>query len=205
MTLTEPTIYLVDDDPSVLKALARLLGTEGFRVEAFACPQAFLSSYDPWQAGCLVLDLTMPGLTGMEVQQRLNASGGHLPIVFLTGQGDIPTAVRAIKAGAMDFLTKPILDEELFAAIRAALAKNAVDHVSRVELGLIRDRLALLTPRETEVLKQVVAGKLNKQIAAELGTVEKTIKVHRARVMQKMQAKSLAELVRLTEQVGLAS
>lgn len=205
MTLSAPKIYLVDDDPSVLKALGRLLGSEGYRVEAFVCPEAFLSGYDPEQAGCLLLDLTMPGLSGMEVQQRLNKSGGHLPIVFLSGQGDIPIAMRAIKAGAMDFLTKPILDEELFTAIRSALAKNAVDHLSRVELASIQDCLALLTPREREVLKQVVAGKLNKQIAAELGTVEKTIKVHRARVMQKMQAKSLVELVRLAERIGLSA
>lgn len=205
MPVREFTVCLVDDDPSVLKALDRLLRSAGYRVEAFACPEAFLSAYDREQAGCLLLDLTMPGMSGMEVQQRLNEAGAQLPIVFLTGQGDIPTSVRAIKDGAVDFLTKPVVDEALFAAIREALAKNAADRLSRVELALIRRRLVSLTPRELEVLKHVVAGKLNKQIAGELGTVEKTIKVHRARVMQKMKAKSLVELVRLAERVGIAS
>lgn len=198
-----PTIFLVDDDPSVLKALDRLLRSAGYCVEAFACPQAFLSSYDPEQAGCLLLDLTMPGMSGMDVQQRLSEAGASLPIVFLTGQGDIPTSVRAIKNGAVDFLTKPVVDETLFAVIREALVKNVANRLSHAELALIRRRLASLTPRELEVFKHVVAGRLNKQIAADLGTVEKTIKVHRARVMQKMQAKSLVELVRLAEQASL--
>jgi len=203
MKSREPTIFLVDDDPSVLKALDRLLRSAGYCVEAFACPQAFLSSYDPEQAGCLLLDLTMPGMSGMDVQQRLNEAGVSLPIVFLTGQGDIPTSVRAIKDGAVDFLTKPVVDEALFAVIREALVKNVADRLSHAELALIQRRLASLTPRELEVFKHVVAGRLNKQIAADLGTVEKTIKVHRARVMQKMQAKSLVELVRLAEQASL--
>jgi len=198
-----PTIFLVDDDPSVLKALDRLLRSAGYCVEAFACPQAFLSSYDPEQAGCLLLDLTMPGMSGMDVQQRLSEAGASLPIVFLTGQGDIPTSVRAIKNGAVDFLTKPVVDETLFAVIREALVKNVANRLSHAELALIRRRLASLTPRELEVFKHVVAGRLNKQIAADLGTVEKTIKVHRGRVMQKMQAKSLVELVRLAEQASL--
>ncbi|WKJ89892.1 response regulator [Methylomonas montana] len=205
MTIREFTICLIDDDPSVLKALDRLLRSAGYRVEAFACPVAFLNGYDPKQAGCLLLDLTMPGMSGMEVQQRLNEAGAHLPIVFLTGKGDIPTAVRALKDGAVDFLTKPVSDEALFAAIREAFAKNAANRLSRAELTLIQRRLASLTPRELEVLKHVVAGRLNKQIAGDLGTVEKTIKVHRARVMQKMQAKSLVELVRLAERVGVVS
>jgi FixJ family two-component response regulator len=205
MTTRESTICLVDDEPSVLKALDRLLRSAGYRVAAFACPEAFLSGYDPEQAGCLLLDLTMPGMSGMDVQQRLIEVGAHLPIVFLTGHGDIPTSVRAIKDGAVDFLTKPVAEAALFAAICEALAKNAADRQSRAERALILRRLASLTPRELEVLKHVVTGKLNKQIAAELGTVEKTIKVHRARAMQKMQAKSLAELVRLTARVGLGS
>lgn len=205
MKSREPTIFLVDDDPSVLKALDRLLRSEGYRVATFACPQAFLSGYDQQQAGCLVLDLTMPRMSGMEVQQRLNETGARLPIVFLVGRGDIPTAVRALKEGAVDFLTKPVADETLFAAIREALAKDADNRLSRAEVALIQHRLASLTPRELEVLKHVVVGRLSKQIAADLGTVEKTIKVHRARVMKKMQAKSLVELVRLAEQVGLVS
>ncbi|MFY9328674.1 MAG: response regulator [Georgfuchsia sp.] len=198
-----PTIFLVDDDPSVLKALDRLLRSAGYCVEAFACPQAFLNSYDPEQAGCLLLDLTMPGMSGMDVQQRLSEAGASLPIVFLTGQGDIPTSVRAIKNGAVDLLTKPVVDEALFAVIREALVKNVANRLSHAELALIQRRLSSLTPRELEVFKHVVAGRLNKQIAADLGTVEKTIKVHRARVMQKMQAKSLVELVRLAEQASL--
>ncbi|MDD1621981.1 MAG: response regulator [Methylococcaceae bacterium] len=205
MTTREPTICLVDDEPSVLRALDRLLRSAGYCVAAFACPEAFLSGYDREQAGCLLLDLTMPGMSGMDVQQRLNEVGAHLPIVFLSGYGDIPTTVRAIKYGAVDFLTKPVSEEALFAAVREALAKNAADRLSSAERALIQRRLASLTPRELEVLKHVVTGKLNKQIAAELGTVEKTIKVHRARAMQKMQAKSLAELVRMTERVGLGS
>lgn len=204
MIANDLTVCLVDDDPSVLKALNRLLRLAGYRVEAFACPQAFLCAYDPEKVGCLLLDLAMPGMSGMEVQQRLNKIGAHPPIVFLTGQGDIPTAVRVIKDGAFHFLTKPVAEAALFKAINEALAITVTDRQSHAELVLIHSRFASLTPRENEVLKHVVTGKLNKQIAAELGTVEKTIKVHRARVMQKMQAKSLIELVRLTERIGLA-
>ncbi|MGD0960633.1 MAG: response regulator [Methylomonas sp.] len=203
MTARAPTINLVDDDQAVLKALGRLLRSAGYRVKTFSCPEAFLSGYDPAAAGCLLLDLSMPGMNGVELQRLLNDAGAPPPIIFLTGQADIPAAVRAIKDGAVEFLTKPVADETLFAAIREALDKDAKDRLTHAELTLIKRRIASLTPRELEVLKHVAANKLNKQIAADLGTVEKTIKVHRARVMKKMQAKSLVELVRLAERAGL--
>ncbi|QSA97849.1 response regulator transcription factor [Methylococcus sp. EFPC2] len=204
MTPAEPTVFLVDDDPALLKALERLLKSAGYRVAAYASAEAFLNSYDAEQAGCLLLDLAMPGMSGLDLQRWIGDTGAGLPIVFLTGHGDIPASVRAMKGGAVDFLTKPVADEVLFATIREALERDAAARLSRHERALTLCRIASLTPRELEVLEHVVAGKLNKQIAAELGTVEKTIKVHRARVMQKMQAHSLAELVRLAELAGHA-
>ena len=173
------------------------------KVAAFDSPREFLERFDPSAPGCLVLDLAMPGLTGLELQKALAAKGRELPIVFLTGRGDIATSVRAMKLGAVDFLTKPVDDEDLLSAIRSALEKNRTSRTAREELARIEQRLALLTPREREVLERVVAGRLNKQIAAELGTVEKTVKVHRARVMRKMGARTVAELVRLAARAGI--
>lgn len=205
MTTVKPKIFLLDDDPAVLKALSRQLRFADYQVEAFDCPELFLNRYDPEQPGCLLLDFAMPDMNGLEIQRRLREPGYGLPIIFLTGEGDIPTSVQAMKGGAVDFLTKPVNEATLFAAIDEALAQDATARRARSEWDAIQRRLASLTPRELEVLKRVVAGKLNKQIAADLGTVEKTIKVHRARVMTKMQAHSLAELVCLAEFVGLAS
>jgi FixJ family two-component response regulator len=196
-------VFVVDDDPSVLRALARLFSAAGFEARAFASPTAFLEQHDPATPGCLVLDLALPGLDGLQLQQALTASGRARPIVFITGRGDIPTSVRAMKSGAVDFLTKPINDEDLLAAVRNAIEMDRRARVAQVELDALGQRLASLTPREREVLAHVVTGRLNKQIAADLGTVEKTIKVHRARIMAKMAARSLADLVRIAERLGI--
>jgi len=196
-----PAVFIVDDDPAVLKSLSRLLRSVPFTVVTVGSPQEFLERYDPRAPGCLVLDVAMPGLNGLELQEALAAKGSPPPIVFLTGHGDIPMSVQAMKQGAFDFLTKPVNDEDLIKAVHAALKRDGTDRQSRSELDDIQRRLATLTPREREVLTHVVSGQLNKQIASDLGTVEKTIKVHRARVMEKMKVQSVAELVRLTERL----
>jgi FixJ family two-component response regulator len=203
MSNPAPIVYLVDDDSAVLKALGRLLASAGLRAVAFDSPDEFLKHFDPAAAGCLVLDVAMPGLNGLELQSALASEGSDLPIVFLTGQGDIPTSVRAMKRGATDFLTKPVDADELLVAVHGALDRNAELLRARRELSGVRQRLATLTPRETEVLERIVRGRLNKQIAAELGTVEKTIKVHRGHVMHKMGVRTVAELVRLASRVGI--
>lgn len=203
MSQVEPTVFIVDDDPAVLKSLSRLLRASQFNVVTFGSPQEFLERHDPHTPGCLVLDVAMPGLNGLELQEALRVKGSAIPIIFLTGHGDIPMSVQAIKGGALDFLTKPVHDEDLLKAVVAALEKDRIERQSRAELDDIQERLATLTPREREVLIHVVSGQLNKQIAYALGTVEKTIKVHRARVMEKMKVGSVAELVRLTERAGI--
>ena len=193
-------VFLVDDQPAVLKALARLLGAAGFAVQAYASARAFLDALAADGAdGCLVLDLSMPEMGGLALQQALAERASTLPIIFLTGHGDIDTGVLAMKLGAADFLTKPVDDERLIGAIHAALAQHRAARSAGAELDEIRQRLATLTPRETEVLHLVVEGLLNKQVAAALGTVEKTVKVHRARVMAKMQVRSVTALVRLVD------
>ena len=198
-------VYLVDDDPSILKALTRLLRVGGYAVSAFRSPRDFLAQHDPAAPGCVVLDLAMPGLNGLELQTALAAAGSQRPIVFLSGHGDVPSSVRAMKAGAVDFLTKPVSERDLLAAIGRAIESDRAMRRARAELLAIGERLNTLTPREREVLRHVVSGQLNKQIAADLGTVEKTVKVHRSRVMEKMGVRSLADLVRMTERIGLAS
>ena len=197
-------VFLIDDEPSVLKALARVIGATGFRTASFSSPQSFLEQYEPAARGCIVLDVSMPGFTGLELQQALIEKNCSLPIVFLTARGDIPTSVRAMKHGAVDFLTKPVDDNDLIAAVDRALAREATDHVRRAQITELQLRFSTLTSREQEVLGHVIAGRLNKQIAAVLGTTEKTVKVHRARVMEKMQAQSLAELVRLSGTAGIS-
>jgi FixJ family two-component response regulator len=201
MSQVEPTVFIVDDDPAVLKSLARVLRAIQFTVVTFGSPQEFLERHDPHTPGCLVLDVAMPGLNGLELQAALRGRGSAIPIIFLTGHGDIPMSVQAMKGGALDFLTKPVHDKDLLKAVEAALEKDRIERQSRADLDDIQERLATLTPREREVLTHVVSGQLNKQIAYDLGTVEQTIKVHRARVMEKMKVNSVAELVRLTERL----
>jgi len=199
MSAFEATVFVVDDYAPVRNAISRLLRTAGFVVAAFASADAFLAQYDPGACGCVILDLSMPAVSGLELQEILAKSGSLLPIIFLTAHGSIPMSVHAMKRGASDFLTKPVNDEDLLAAVRAAIEKNRDLRSQQAERSEIRARLATLTPREREVLEYVVAGKLNKQIAATLGTVEQTVKVHRAHVMQKMKVSSVAELVRLMQ------
>jgi len=201
--ITAPTVFLVDDDPAVLKGLSRLFRSAGLNVAPFQSAQDFLDGEIFLAPGCIVLDVAMPGLDGLALQEALVARDSELPVIFLTGHGDIAMGVQAMKVGATDFLTKPVDDQTLLDAVRTAIEKNRLALQTRAELDDIRQRLATLTPREREVLALVVAGQLNKQAAAELGTVEKTIKVHRARVMAKMKVSSLAELVRLTSRAGI--
>lgn len=198
------TVFVVDDELSVRKATARLLQSAGLTVLAFASGHEFLEAYDPDAAGCLILDLSMPGLSGLELQKTLLDGGEPPPIIFLTGHADVSDTVQAMKGGAAEFLTKPVEDEILIGAVRCALERDAIARAERADLAEIRGRLATLTPRELQVLGYVVAGRLNKQTAAELGTVEKTIKVHRARIVEKLQVHSLPELVRLAARVGIS-
>jgi RNA polymerase sigma factor (sigma-70 family) len=200
-----PTVFIVDDDPSVLKALSRLLRSAGLNATTFASAEEFIDHHDRNTPGCLVLDVAMPRINGLEVQQTLAASGSELPVIFLTGNGDIPMSVRAIKQGAVDFLTKPVHDSDLIEVIHDAIEKDRIARQARVKLSELQQRLALLTPREREVLFHVVSGKKNRQIAADLGTVEKTIKVHRAHLMKKLKVGSLADLVKLAERLGVIS
>jgi len=203
MTSGEATLFLVDDDPGVLTALARVLQGEGWRVESYASAEAFLARPDPAAWGCVVLDVDLPGLDGLEVQQRLAETGQFLPIVFLTGKGDVPMSVRAIKAGAADFLIKPVPAAVLIAAVRAALQQGKAARDAQVGIAELQRRLAGLSPREREVLEGVAAGKLNKQIAADLGIVEQTVKFHRARIMERMQAGTVAELMFVAAKLGI--
>jgi FixJ family two-component response regulator len=197
-----PTVFVIDDDSAVLDALGRLLRSYDLNVATFASPQQFLDQLESCQHGCLVLDVEMPNLNGLELQQQLAARGNELPVIFLTGHGDIPMSVQAMKHGAVDFLTKPVQAHDLIECVHDALEKDRSNQQTRTDMDEIRQRMATLTPREREVLDHVVAGKLNKQIAADLGTVEKTIKVHRAHVMTKLKVRTVADLVRLTERAG---
>ncbi|PWU19350.1 MAG: DNA-binding response regulator [Verrucomicrobia bacterium] len=198
-------VFLVDDDPGVIKGLTRLLRAAGYDAVSFNSAQEFISRYNPDTPGCLILDISMPGITGLELQDWLMQTDSPLPVIFLTGHGDIPASVQAMKRGAVDFLTKPVDETDLFEAILEASRRYRQQIAARDQLKTIKARLAMLTPRERQVLEHVVDGKLNKQIADVLGTVEKTIKVHRARVMRKMGVQSLAELVRLAERAGIGA
>ena len=195
-----PLVFLVDDDASVRKSLARLVKTAGYETELFASVRDFLARAPYDGPCCLVLDVRMPGLTGLDLQEALRVAGQRLSIVFITGHRDVPASVKAMKAGAVDFLTKPVDAETLLAAIRQAVARTITDRRRQARVAEVRDRMATLTPREAAVFALVVTGMLNKQIGAKLGIAEKTVKVHRARVMEKMQAGSLAELVRLADE-----
>jgi FixJ family two-component response regulator len=203
MTDAAEIVYIVDDDPSVRTALARLLGSAGYGVETFDSAEAFLAHEHADNLACLLLDVSMPGLDGLALQSRLAAREKALSIVFLTGHGDIPMSVTAMKQGACDFLTKPVDDEVLLEAVRQALHKQRADLAERLVIHAARARMASLTPREAEVLGWVIGGALNKQIAAQLGISEATVKIHRGRVMQKMGATSVAQLVDLCRQVGV--
>jgi FixJ family two-component response regulator len=196
-------VFLVDDDPGVLKALTRLLRAKGHEVRAFASSTEFLAQHDSSVHGCAILDVSMPDLDGLELQATLMASGAERPVIFITGVGDIPATVRAMKAGAVDFLTKPVESRQLLAAIERAIEMDQKVRESQKDLDLINSRISALTPRERQVLTHVVAGRLNKQIAADLGIVEKTIKLHRGRMMRKMGVRTVADLVRMVERVGI--
>ena len=198
-----PTIYLLDDEPEMVKALTRLLRAKRFEVCGFTSVGAFLQAFRPQDSSCLVLDVAMPELDGLELQRRLTHQGVLIPIIFLTGHGDIPMSVRAIKAGAADFLTKPVDSAVLIQAVRIALQTAEARRQNSVETGALTARLTSLTRREREVMQHVVAGKLNKQIAADLGTGEQNIKLHRSHIMKKMGVKSLADLVRAAERLGV--
>lgn len=203
LTAVAPLVFVVDDNPSVRKSLSRLLAAAGYTVEAFASAREFLTRVPSEGPCCLVLDVRMPGLTGIELQAALVAAGRRMSIVFVTGHIDVRMSVKAMKGGAVDLLTKPIDRQELLAAIERAVTKDEKDLSEEIRIAEIRQRVKTLTVRETQVFALVVTGMLNKQIAAELGIVEKTVKVHRARVMEKMRAGSLAELVRLADRAGV--
>jgi FixJ family two-component response regulator len=197
------TTFLVDDDPAVLKAITRLLNVAGYKTKSFSSPREFLSAHDPSIPGCAIIDLVMSELDGLHLQQALIERGSERPIIFLTGKGDVSTSVRAMKAGAVDFLMKPVKREALFSAVLRAAKVDALSRQKRDESKSIGDRLATLTHREREVLEYVIAGRLNKQIAASIGTVEKTVKVHRGRMMAKLGVRSVADLVRLADKAGI--
>ena len=199
----DPTVFVVDDDAAVRKAVSRLLRSAGVAVAVFASPREFLAQYDPATPGCLVLDVAMPGFSGLQLQTALSEKGTSLPIIFLTGHGDVSKSVQAMKGGAFDFLTKPVNAKNLLPAIHAAIEKDAVARQERARLSEICARLNTLTPREREVLEHVVTGKLNKQIASDLGITEATVKMHRAHVMAKMKVQAVADLVRLAELCGI--
>jgi FixJ family two-component response regulator len=201
MSETAPIVYVVDDEVSVRDAVRKLLASVGLRCETFGSTREFLNSKRQEAPACLVLDVRLPDVSGLEFQRELAASGMEIPIIFITGHGDIPMTVRAMKAGAVEFLTKPFRGQELLDAVQEAIARDRVAWNKRAQMSEIQARYTSLTAREKEVMSLVVAGLLNKQIAAELGTSELTIKTHRARVMDKMKADSVADLVRMSEKL----
>ena len=205
MTSEGATVFIVDDDRSVRTSLSRLMRSAALHAETFASAKEFLEREHPDGPGCMVLDLSMPGSTGLELQQDMAAADIDLPIVFLTGHGNVPASVKALKSGAVDFLEKPVDDDRLLLAIKEAVEQSVRTRRERAKLSEIQERVARLTRRELQVFRLVVQGKRNKQLAAELGMSEKTVKVHRARVMQKMEADSLAELVLLAKPAGEVS
>jgi FixJ family two-component response regulator len=203
MSETDGVVFVVDDDEPMRRSLENLIRSVGLRVETFASAQEFLRGKRPDVPGCLVLDVRLPGLSGLDLQKRMAAANSEIPIIFITGHGDIPMSVQAMKAGAVEFLTKPFRDQALLDAIQQALDRDRQAREQRAEFEVLHRRLGSLTPREREVMAFVVAGLLNKQIAGELGMSETTVKIHRRQVMEKMGAGSLAELVRMVDRLGL--
>lgn len=204
MRTSSPLVYLVDDDPSVLRAMKRLLNACGFDTRAYSDPALFLAEHNPAAPGCILLDMALPGLSGIDVQSKLTAAHHDQPVIFISGESNVPATVTAMKSGAVDFLTKPFDETTLLRAVRDAIARDAAKRETESEFTGIMARINGLTPRERAVFFRVIAGRLNKQIAADLQIVEKTVKVHRARVMKKMGVRTLAELVRLAYKFGLA-
>jgi FixJ family two-component response regulator len=200
--MDEPLVYLVDDDEAVRDALGLLLLSVGLRSELYASALDFLEAYDPERHACLVADIRMPGLSGLELQQRLNEQHAEIPIIFITGHGDVPMAVNAMKSGATDFIQKPFRDQDLLDRIHKALEQDKEQRSAGAQARVIRDRLKLLTPRETEVMQRVVRGQANKVIAMDLGVSQRTVELHRARVMRKLKMRSLAELVKAIGTLG---
>ncbi len=203
MSEPESIVFVVDDDPSVRRAIGRLIGCAGLAVELFGSAQEFLASERPNVPSCLVLDIRLPGISGLNLQRQLAKANIHIPIIFITAHGDIPMTVRAMKAGALEFLTKPFRDQDLLDAIQLALERDRGRRQQEAELATLRERFELLSPREREVVDLVVSGMLNKQIAARIGTAENTVKVHRSRAMEKMQAPSLADLVKMVDRLRI--
>ena len=200
-----PSIVVIDDDASVRRALENLFRSVGFDVELFGSPQEFLHSERPDRPGCIVLDVRFPGRSGLDMQRDLAAADAQLPIIFITGYGDIPMSVRAMKAGAIEFLTKPFRDQDLLDAVGAALEKDRTRRAGELRLAELRSRFSMLTARERQVMAMVVTGRLNKQIAGELGVSEMTVKMHRRQVMRKMQVAGVAQLVRLADGLSITA
>jgi len=205
MALDEPIVYVVDDDAAARAAIQSLLHSVGLHAEAFGSPQEFLARPRPDAPACLVLDVRLPGVSGLDFQRDLAASDVTIPIIFITGHGDIPMSVEAMKAGAMEFLTKPFRGQVLLDAIHKAIERDRATRQEQAKVAQLRQRLATLTPREREVMQLVISGLLNKQIAAQLGTGERTVKIHRGQVMRKMKADSLPDLVRMAGKLGIPS
>jgi FixJ family two-component response regulator len=203
MNPKQATVHVIDDDPSVRVGLARLLKSVGLTVKVFASATEFLNQAVPEEPGCLIVDLRMPAISGLELQDQLKSRHLDLPIIFLTAYATVPASVRAMKHGALDFLEKPVDDQVLLDAVSQAIERDRENRLKRAEVKAVQDRLSSLTPREYGVLTLIITGRLNKQVAYELGTSEKTIKVHRARILEKMNCDSLAQLVRLAEKAGI--
>jgi FixJ family two-component response regulator len=204
--MSEPAsiVFVVDDDPSVRRAIKRLVESVGLHVELFGSATEFINSSRPDVASCLVLDIRLPGISGLDFQRELVQAKNEIPMIFITAHGDIPMTVRAMKAGAVEFLTKPFRDQDLLDAIQLGLERDRVRRQRQAETAMLRERLESLTPREREILPLVVSGLLNKQVGAEIGATEATVKVHRSQLMRKMGASSLADLVRMSEKMGIA-
>jgi FixJ family two-component response regulator len=205
MSATAPTVFVIDDDKAIRSAIKNLLESVGLRAEVFSTPREFLKTEPRDKPGCLVLDVRLPGASGLDFQRELAKAKVEIPVIFITGHGDIPMSVQAMKAGAVDFLTKPFRDQDLLDAIQKAIGRDQARRQQETEGVDVRNRFSSLTPREREVMSLVVAGLLNKQVASQLGTSETTAKIHRGQVMRKMQAHSLPDLVRMSERLGIPS